>query len=462
MRNKKVLVIGAGYAGLAATLELQKLDIPVILVEKTDKVGGLSQTIELDGVKFELGPHIYFDKDKDVKVFWSDLVGDQMKSYLRNNRIFYNGKYIKSPLSVINALQKLGPFKVTKMVGSFALAKAQKHELNSAKDWVVANFGQELFDSFFKVYNEKIWGIDCTEIAPNWAGQRIKSSLSTMVVKSIKKDEDFIIKTFDFPDGGSQTLYKEQIKRIQENPDSEVKFECYPTRIKEVEDGFEVDLSTGEKSIFFSDIISTIHLDNLVELLESSKLEKAKLKKEVDNLMFRHLVLVNLVFEKEDIKTFKEHWVDVHDPNVKTLRVTNFGNYEFNMGNDSKVGVGLEYNCFEEDAIWKQSNEEILKIALQDLKKMGLTQVEPLNYLVVRLPKAYPVYYKGYEENVDYIFKELKKVKGLYLTGRNSLYKWNNMHHSVKTGILAARNINGENNNLLDVKGMVSIGKESD
>lgn len=464
MKNKKVLVIGAGFAGLAAASELSKRGTEVILVEKSATAGGLSQTISLDGVKFELGPHIYFNKDEEVVQFWKELVGEKMKSYLRNNRIFYQGKYIHSPLNLWNALVKLGILKVINLVSSFVFAKLKKHQIHSAEDWVKANFGKALFDSFFKVYNEKIWGIDCSQISPNWAGQRIKSSLITMVIKSLKKDKDFIIKTFDFPDGGSESIYQAQIEQLQQAGNVVIKFNCFPTKIKSTEQGFEANLSSGEENLEFSDVVSTIHLDDLCAILESSQIDHEKLKEAIPKLLYRNLVLVNLVFPKDSVKNFKEHWIDVHDSSVLALRVTNFGNYEFGLSGGDKSGIGLEYNCFESEAIWKMSDKEILSLALADLVKMKLINedLQPSNFSILKIPKSYPVYFRGYEQYTETIFKELKKVKGLHLAGRNSMYKWNNMHHSVKTGLLAARNILGGQHDLFEVKGMVAIGKDSD
>ena len=54
--------------------------------------------------------------------------------------------------------------------------------------------------------------------------------------------------------------------------------------------------------------------------------------------------MVNIVFDKDDVRTFKEHWIDVHDTKVKALRVTNFRNNDFGMNSNHKIGVALEYN----------------------------------------------------------------------------------------------------------------------
>ena len=93
---------------------------------------------------------------------------------------------------------------------------------------------------------------------------------------------------------------------------------------------------------------------------------------------------------------------------------------------------------------------------------MKLANSRPVNYSIIRIPNAYPFYFKGYEKYTNNIFNELLRIQGLYLAGSDSLYKWNNMHHSVKRGIIAAQNIDGCNHNIFDVKGMVSIGKETD
>ena len=138
--------------------------------------GGLSKTISISNQKFELGPHIYFDKDNDVIDFWKKYSKGELISCNRSNRIFFDGKFIKSPFSVVDTFVKLGPIKVLGILVSFFLAKVLRDVLN-AEDWVIKNFGKRLYEYFFKVYNEKIWGIPCSDLSPNWSGQRIKASL---------------------------------------------------------------------------------------------------------------------------------------------------------------------------------------------------------------------------------------------------------------------------------------------
>jgi protoporphyrinogen oxidase len=456
-----ILIIGAGYAGLAAGLELASKGQHFTIVEKQEEVGGLSRSFFVGKTLFELGPHIYFDKDPDVSKFWKALVGDNFKSHLRNNRIYFDGKYIKSPLSLLDATLKIGLLRIVYVVYSQIKAKFVKRKINSAEDWVIANFGKGLFDYFFKVYNEKIWGLDCKEISADWAGRRIKSNLFSIIYKSLVRDHDFVVKTFDFPDGGSVSICDKQLELLKSNQGCTLKLKVEPVSIDCIDKRFLVKFSDGSQDEF-ANIIATCHLKDLAKIIKHPDINNQDLNKKIDSLMYRNLVLVNLVFDKSQVRDFKEHWIDVHDPAIKALRVTNFSNYALDNTNANCAGIGLEYNCFGYDPIWTQNDKFILELAMQDLLKMQLVCGKPIEFSVLKFDKAYPVYFNGYEQGIKAIQTEFAKVSGLELAGRNALYRWNNMHHSVKTGILSARNCLGEKNNLSEVKGMVAFGKDSD
>jgi protoporphyrinogen oxidase len=457
---KRVLILGGGYCGLAAAMELAKSGTPTVLVEKGLELGGLSRTITVGDTNFELGPHIYFDKEPEVTSFWRGLVGDGLRPYERNSRLFYAGRYIHSPLSVADTLIKLGPVVVARILLSFGWSKLAPRRIDNAEDWVVGNFGRELYERFFRVYNEKIWGLPSKEVAPDWAGQRIRSSLLTMLYKSVTRDRNFIVKTFDFPDGGSRSIIQAQESALRRSTSTRLRLGTSVDSVRSTGEGFAVRFSDGSVEPF-SDVLSTIHLADLIAIVDFEGKDGGRLASLTERLMYRNLVLANLVFEANDFRTMHEHWIDIHDPGVTALRVTNFSGYRLNPRAD-KVAVGVEYNCSDGDHIWTSSDDAMLQLAGRDLRSMRLTAKDPIASSIVRIERAYPVYFRGYREVIDGIRKELSRVPGLQLAGRNAMYKWNNMHHSVKTGMLAARNILGERNDLTTVAGNVTIGKDSD
>lgn len=237
-----------------------------------------------------------------------------------------------------------------------------------------------------------------------------------------------------------------------------------PFIIRRALDGYKVEFRNSKNECQFSHVIWTGHIDRLLEILpEEDDACLTILKNTASGLKYRNLILLNFVFASKDVTNFKEHWIDVHAANIQALRVTNFDNYN-KASNGATCGVQLEYNCWQSDQIWTLSDNDIREIGLNEIKVMTLAspKCQPQAFSVVRLERAYPVYFKGYQERVQKLFDGLDAFPNLILTGRNGLYKWNNMHHSVKTGILAARNVLGEKNDLMALKGLVSFGKESD
>ncbi|WP_181374595.1 FAD-dependent oxidoreductase [Polaribacter aquimarinus] len=462
MNKYEVVVIGGGYAGLSCALELSKNDVKSILIEKEKELGGLSRTFSIGDSIFDIGPHIYFNKDKEVVKFWKNLVGDKLQTRKRSNSIFYNSKYIKSPLQVSNTLKQLGIFTTVKIFYSFFMSKIKNRNKapKTSKDWVVFNFGKELYERFFKVYNEKIWGLPCEEVTSNWAGQRIKSSLSKMIYKSLTRDNDFIIKSFDYPEKGSQTIINAIEKEIILHKKCEIlkADKIVSIELNKKQKEYLVKTESG-KQILSKTIISSIPIETTLKFLNN---KNTFINSLLDKLVYRNLVLCLLNIESTIPISFKNQWIDIHDPNVKALRATNYANYDCKMNSSQYVPVSLEYNCFNKEEIWNASDEEIYKIAINDLIKLKVISKEiKVSYKIVKLEKAYPVYFKGYEEIIKILKQEVSKFPNLEVIGRLGMYKWNNMHHSVKTGILVAKNcIEGTNHNLWDVKGMVSIGKE--
>lgn len=458
--NRRVLIIGAGFCGLAAAMELARNKVPFVLVERREKVGGLSPTLTLGGQAFELGPHIYFDKDPEVTAFWTGLVGERLRTYERRTRLFYAGRYIKSPLSPRDVLVKLGPVAVSRILFSFLGAKLRRREVHNAEDWVITNFGEELYQHFFRVYNEKIWGLPCAEIAPDWAGQRIRSSLVSMVYRSLRRDPSFIVRTFAFPDGGSAAIAAAQEAAIRASGIGELWLGVAPTSITRNAGDFVVAFGADAATERFTHVISTIHLADLCEILTYEGRDEALLRAHLSRLVYRDLILVNLVFPPDAVRNMDEHWIDVHDPAVTALRVTNFSNYA--PKRDGPAAIGVEYNASAGDSLSEADDHAMVARAREDLRRMRLIEAAPTTSAVVREPRAYPVYFRGYREVTGSLFAELAKVEGLVLAGRNALYKWNNMHHSVKTGLLAARNAMGSDHDLFAVRGNVTIGKDSD
>src|SRR6187397_3290925 len=108
----KVVIIGAGPAGLTAGYLFSKNEVAVVVLEADPiYVGGISRTATYKGFHFDIGGHRFFSKSKAVEDLWTEILPNDMLARPRSSRIFYNGKFFSYPLQPIEALLKLGVFK---------------------------------------------------------------------------------------------------------------------------------------------------------------------------------------------------------------------------------------------------------------------------------------------------------------------------------------------------------------
>ncbi len=176
MMKTTVTVIGAGPAGLTAAYLLSKNEIDVTVLEADPVyVGGISRTTTYKGFHFDIGGHRFFSKSKAVEDLWTEILPNDMLQRPRSSRIFYGGTFFTYPLKPFEALLKLGIFQSLLCVISWL--KARLFPVRSPRnfeEWVSNQFGRRLFNTFFKSYTEKVWGMSCKEISADWAAQRIK------------------------------------------------------------------------------------------------------------------------------------------------------------------------------------------------------------------------------------------------------------------------------------------------
>ncbi len=201
-------------------------ETPSVLVIEKDPiyVGGISRTVRYKDFLFDIGGHRFFSKSKEVVDLWREILPDDFIERPRLSRIFYGGKFYSYPLSAFEALGNLGLVTSAACMLSYAYAKATPiAEPKSFHDWVRNQFGERLFQIFFKTYTEKVWGMSCDEISADWAAQRIKGlDLRVAVTNALKRSlglgrkkpapgEDVVktlIETFQYPRRGPGMMWE--------------------------------------------------------------------------------------------------------------------------------------------------------------------------------------------------------------------------------------------------------------
>jgi protoporphyrinogen oxidase len=453
-----VFVIGAGPSGLTAAYCLTKETPSVLVIEKDQTyVGGISRTVRYKDFLFDIGGHRFFSKSKEVVDLWREILPDDFIARPRLSRIYYGGKYYSYPLSAFEALRNLGLVTSAACMLSYAYAKASPIAApRSFHDWVRNQFGERLFQIFFKTYTEKVWGMSCDEISADWAAQRIKGlDLRVAVTNALKRSlgldrkpakpgEDVVktlIETFQYPRRGPGMMWEAaaaQIKarggRIMMGRELERLSYDADRRV------WTIDVTTadgGSETYTARHVVSSAPVRELVAKISPSPISLLHARA----LRYRDFLTVALMVDKPDL--FPDNWIYIHDPSVKVGRVQNFRSWSPEMVPGGMTCLGLEYFCFEGDGLWRAPDEELVALAKREIAKIGLVApTDVVDGCVVRQPKAYPVYDEDYRDHVATIRRDLESsYPSLHLVGRNGMHKYNNQDHAMMTAMLTARNI---------------------
>ena len=219
-----VVILGAGPAGLSAAYELSNHGREALVLEKDPVVGGLARSVEYKGYLFDIGGHRFFTRVPLIEKMWREVLGDDLLTRPRLSRIYYRSRFFRYPLDATDALAGLGPWEALRCAASFARAQlSPRHPERSFEDWVSNRFGRRLFEMFFRTYTEKVWGIPCDQIRPEWAAQRIRGlSLSSLVRHSLmgagggRKPIRTLIDQFHYPRRGPGMMWA-RVREIAES-----------------------------------------------------------------------------------------------------------------------------------------------------------------------------------------------------------------------------------------------------
>lgn len=465
----RIAVIGAGPAGITAAYELSKaigagqvdqLD----LFEISGSIGGMAKSIKLWNQTVDLGPHRFFSMDVRVNQLWLEVIGDDYDIVNRQTRIFYKNRFFDYPLKPSNALKGLGIFEATHCVLSYMVQRVfPVKDTGTFESWVTRRFGKRLYQIFFKTYSEKLWGIPCDKLDSDFASQRIKKlslfgAIKNALLKGKNNEHKTLVDQFAYPLRGTGSVYEKMAHKVRENGGNihlEKGVEKVITSGRVIKG---LELTSGEYREY-DHVISSMPISLLVGRMEETPFP---VKESANALKFRNTVLVYLKVNRTDL--FSDQWLYIHSGELKTGRITNFRNWlpELYGEEDSSI-LCMEYWCNFEDPEWSFEDEKFIQLAKEEIVKTGLLEngkVEEGH--VVRIPRCYPVYFKGYKEQLKSVESYLRSVQHLQAIGRYGAYKYNNQDHSIFMGIMAAENVlNSAGHDLWNINTDYEVYQES-
>ncbi len=502
MPDKYAVIIGAGPAGLTAAYELiTRTGIRPIVLERSDYMGGLSRTVNYKGNRIDIGGHRFFSKSDRVMEWWLRMLPLQatekgsaaikyhrmeraitpsasgpdpaaadrvMLLRRRKSRIYYLRRFFDYPISLSkDTLVKLGLWRTFKIGVSYvrsALFPLKRED--TLEQFFINRFGRELYDTFFKSYTEKVWGVPCDHINAEWGAQRIKGlSVWATLIHALKKvyqrgssdigqkdTQTSLIEQFLYPKFGPGQMWDEVARHIVEMG-GEIRTGYRFERM--ITDGWQVraleatDSATGRTETFQGDyFFSTAPVQELVKSFDVAPPQNVL--DVSDGLVYRDFITVGLLVRSLRIndqtpqgqKLISDNWIYIQEPDVLLGRLQVFNNWSpFMVADPAKVWLGLEYFCNQSDEIWNLSDERMVALASQELSKIGIIDAtEVLDSTVLRMEKTYPAYFGTYDRFAE-IREHVDRYENLFLIGRNGMHRYNNQDHSMLTAMMAVDNI---------------------
>ena len=439
------VVVGAGPAGLTTAWELSRRSEPVVVLERDPEyVGGIARTVRYHGYRFDLGGHRFYTKHQSIEALWHVMLPDDFLTVPRLSRIYYEGTFFRDPIELADALPKLGVVRARRILASYAHARLRpRRPVVSFEDWVVNRFGSELFETFFRSYTEKVWGVPCDELSADFAAQRIRGLSLWEVIRSAvghgRTDAKTLLTAFQYPRRGPGQLWERVGEIVCENGGS-IELGCEVATI-EHRDGVVLGVTATDGRVFPCDhLYSTMPLRELIAALVPPP--PAPVLTAAAALRFRDFLTVAVIVDRAGL--FPDNWIYIHSPDVRVGRIQNFGNWSEAMLADPATScLGLEYFCQRDDELWSRSDEDLGQLAIAELATIGLVDpAECVDTSVVRVRDAYPVYGPDYRAARELVKTYLNQsFVNLHPAGRGGVHNYNSQDHSMMAGLVQARHV---------------------
>ena len=450
--GEKIVVLGGGITGLTVAWELSKnSELPVLLIEKNVSTGGLAGSFHQRDRIFDFGSHrIHEQYDPEVLGIIRELLGDELLKRPRRGQIRIQGKFLNYPPAITQVLTSFGLAQGIRLVGDFLLSRVTPPiPRTSFEEYVTRAVGKSLYESFYRPYALKLWGMSPAELSFEPAVSRVRKFELQAVLKELKNKATGTTTnhSFYYPargfgqiaekirerfiDNGGEILFESSVERLELNNDSEI-------------EAIHVETGGGEsRRLPAKLLISTAPIDVLHQLVRSAlgAGETAEL-----GLSWRSLRILYLFTPDKTLSVHETYYFPESD--VIFGRVSEPARYSpfLNQG-EEKTALVIEIPCTFGDEIWNLEDEVIADRCIDDLCKLKILSSRPAEdseYFSRRIKNLYPIYELEWREKLDKALRRFNSIKNLYLAGRSALFLHCNVDHCMSMALKLARHLSDE------------------
>jgi protoporphyrinogen oxidase len=374
----KILVLGAGIAGISAAYRLKQENLKSIVFEQKKYWGGLLNSFTIEGFTFDTFVHLAFSKDENVNKDFQK--NSNIINHLNSPINYYKGKYLKHPVQ--NNLFRLDVKDKIKVIEDF-VNRDQNQEINNYEDWLYCKYGKFFSDEFPMKYTRKYWTVDAKELETDWVSVRMyKPTLEEILNGAFSENTQNYNYAPDlrYPDkGGYKTFLKDMVDNIEINCDKKV-----------------IEIDTENKTVLFedltkenySDIISTLPLTEICKCIKNIPIE---VKNASEKLEYTSGALVSLGFNRCDVP--KNLMTYIYDEEILASRI-----YSPSLKSINNAPIG--FSSLQAEIYFSKNKQlpgtlnEVLDKTIEQLIGIGMFNEEDLILKDIRVIKYANVIFK--------------------------------------------------------------------
>ena len=424
------LILGGGIAGLSLAHFLQDKSI---ILEKEAQLGGLGRSFTLNGVTYDVGPHILFSKNKEVLNFHLSLIPTH--TLRRSNQILHKGKFIKYPFE--NDLASLSAAEREYCVQEFLHNPYEHYPAATMLQFFLKTFGEGITKLYLQPYNEKIWKYDPAFLDTQMV-ERIPKPPKEDVIKSAQgiATEGYTHQLyFHYPtQGGFQSLINAYVEKIKGKSTI-----VHPISLQKIEQQVKKwNINTDRGNFIAEHLVNCLPLPELFKYLPPSPQE---VQEALHNLKYNSMYIVVIQAKKDALGD--NFSINIADKDIIFHRLSklNFLGPAYCLpqgGSSLLVEITYRPRSYLASLIPEQIKEKVV----QDLEKLHLLERQDLLAIELRsFQYAYVVYDLDHKQNTSLVLDYLKSI-GIHCAGRFAEFQYLNSDQVVERTQKLAKELN--------------------
>ncbi|GGY44446.1 FAD-dependent oxidoreductase [Parvularcula lutaonensis] len=433
-----VTILGGGPAGLGAAYKLAKHGYGAVkLYEAADVPGGNAASFELAGMRVDYGSHrLHPVAEADILDDIKDLLGEDLLLRPRHGRMRLKGSWIHFPLKPVDLVMNMPPAFASALLFDMATAKmrAPKVVEETFETVLRGGLGNTMSDAFYFPYVRKLWGLEPHQLAPTLAHRRVSGSslpkLMRKILGTLPGLKSPTTGKFYYPrEGFGQICDAIADAAIAHGADIE-----FGTRFVGMEmDGKTVtsivlETKEGTRTEPVETLWSTLPISLLVRAAGDKAPEEVR--KAADSVSYRGMILVYIVLDTDQFTEYDAHYFAESD--IPMSRLSEPKNYHAQGQPEGKTILCAELPCDPHEKYWSMPDEQLGEEMRGWLEKAGLpVSAKTLEVHTRRLPFAYPVYDRTFEENFAKLDEWVGSLDNVLTFGRQGLFAHDNTHHAL-------------------------------